>query len=124
MKITKTQLKQIIKEELEEGKWWPGHAPDRDHGPPVDKDPYSSAPHADLLGLIAAAKRAVRKVQEYKGHIPPGLTGAEGKEKDIRGHLRAADEAMHYVWQIAYPGFAKAQTPLSQQPLSTEEPGE
>ena len=111
MKITRSQLKQIIKEELSEVGGDPS-------------DPYSAVPHQDLLTLIAAAKTAVRKVQEYKGHIPPAMMGAEGKEKDIRGHLRAAGEAMYYVWRIAYPGFAKAQTPLSQQPLSTEEPEE
>jgi hypothetical protein len=40
MKITKTQLKQIIREELAEGKWLSDYGGEWEGGPPVEDDPY------------------------------------------------------------------------------------
>ena len=70
MKITKSKLKQIIKEELD--------------------DPYSNVPDQDLLGLLQAAKQALKDVVRYEGVIPPTM----------EGHIQDADRALERAWAL------------------------
>ena len=70
MKITKSKLKQIIKEELD--------------------DPYRNVPDKDLLGLLQAAKQAVGEVMRYEGVIPPAM----------KGHIQDADMALERAWAL------------------------